>query len=193
MNVDIRRVRDDLDALRDAAGLGHDFGPAAVRSCLLFACAGAAACVWALVPHGLPPATALAAFAVPAVDWLMACKRSESVPPGADADWREWRKALPVFLLVLPLVSLHVWCRAVGLPPAQFLGLSTFAIGFVLFSSAVARRSQLPLVGWAVGLLAGGLLLPLDPARAVLVLSACVGAGALLSAGIASFVRPRGG
>jgi hypothetical protein len=178
------RVREDLEAVRAATGLSDGWGRRGVRNCLLFAGAGLAAAAWALVPHGLPPAAGTIAFLVPVADWLALCRLSASDRPPPGVDWREWRRALSVLWLAVPLAALALWCRQVALPPHQFAGLAAFCLGFALLSAAVGERGQRPLCGWAAGLMAGGLLLPIDAAAALPVLFACLAAGALASAGL---------
>ena len=53
-STDLTRVKEDLAAIRSAAGLEPPFGQEDVRASFMLAAGGAAAMLWALLPLGLP-------------------------------------------------------------------------------------------------------------------------------------------
>lgn len=181
---DLARVRNDLETIKSAIGLPPRWDPREVRINLLFAAAGLAAAIWALVPHTHSTLLGLLYFIVPVIAWLRAGKTSDGPPAG-----REFRSALRTVWLALPLIALFYWCRQIGLTPLGFLGLATFLIGTVLFSAAVSEKQELSLVGWAVALMIGGLLLPLEVAPVIAVFAGALALGGLISAALAYAAR----
>lgn len=177
---DLARVRNDLETIHSAMGLPPRWDPREVHINLLFAAAGIAAMVWALIPHPLPPILGLTFFALPVIEWLRAAKRSDD-----RVTRREFRSSLRTVWLVLPLVALFSWCRQIGLTPIEFLGLAIFLIGTILFSGALGEKQGLSLMGWAAALIIGGLLLPLGVAPVVAVFAGTLAFGGLISAAFA--------
>jgi hypothetical protein len=183
-NDDLARVRNDLEAIQSAIGISPQWDLREVRINLLFAAAGLAAVLWALVPHQLSPLLGLCFLAVPVIEWLRTASFSES-----HVARREFRSALGTVWLALPLVALFAWCRQVGVTPLAFLGLAIFLVGTVLFSAAVGERQGRSLLGWAVALMIGGLLLPLELAPVVPIFAGILALGGIISAALAYAVR----
>jgi hypothetical protein len=183
-NDDLARVRTDLENIQAAIGLPPRWDPREVRVNLLFAAAGVVAAVWALIPLPLSPVAGLLFFAIPVIDWLRAAKNNNDHLAS-----RECRSALRTAWLALPLIALFLWCRQLGLTPLEFLGLAVFLIGMVLFSAAVGEKQGLSLVGWALALMIGGLLLPLQIAPVVAVFAGALALGGLISAALAYAMR----
>jgi hypothetical protein len=175
---DLKRVRDDLDTIGSAIGLPPRWDPREVRINLLFAVAGVAALAWALAPHPLSPLFGLTLLAIPVIEWARFATASAN--PVATA--RDFRQSVRAIWLALPLLALFVWSRHVGLPPLHYLGLAIFLLGTALFSAAVAEKQGFSFLGWAAALMAGGLLLPLEFAPAVALLSGVIALGGLISA-----------
>lgn len=180
MDQDLDRLRHDLATVRAAAGLDPAWNRHAIRTHLLLAAAGAAAAVFAVVPHGLPPIVGLVAFVVPVADWWW---QARGRPTRTAADDREWRATLAVLWYALPLVVLGWWSRAIfDVDLVTTAGLMWFMLGFVLFGSAVSERRVRPLLGWAIAFMMGGLLIPVYLGAIVPVLGLAICVGALVSA-----------
>ena len=62
-------------------------------------------------------------------------------------------------------------------------------IGTVLFSAALGKSAGLPILGWAIALMVGGLVVPLELAPAVAVLAGALAAGGFLAAVLCYFTR----
>ena len=175
MQPDLRKLQDDLTALRSAAGLDPVWDRHAIRTHLLLAAAGAAAAVWAMAPHGLWPVAGMAAFAVPVADWAWRLRGHNEPTAGAD---REWHDSMLVLWYVVPLTILAVWSRAAGIELGTLAGLICFMLGLVLFGPAVSEPGMRPLLGWSAVLMIGGLIAPLrlELLLPVVALSICLGA-----------------
>ena len=182
----LARVRNDLETMESAIGLSRSWNPSEVRLNLLFAAAGLAAILWLIVPHGLMPVLGLCFFAIPIAEW------AQFVATHSTEDRfirRDFKSALRTFWLLVPLLSLFLWCQHFGLAPLEFLGLATFLVGVVLFSAAVGERFERSLLAWSVPLMCGGLVLPLEVVPFAAVLAAALGLGGLMSAGLAFAAR----
>ena len=181
---DLARIRNDLETINSAIGISPQWDPREVRINLLLAAAGLAAMLWGLVQHELSPLLGLCFLAVPVIEWLRTGKTTESHMTG-----REFRTALRTVWLGMPLVALFAWCRQIGVSPLEFLGLAIFLIGTVLFSAALGERQGRSLVGWAVALMFGGLLLPLELAPVVPVFAGTLALGGIISAALVYAAR----
>jgi len=183
---DLTRVRNDLETMESAIGLPPRWDANEIRINLLFAAAGLAAVAWALLPHGLSPLVGLCFLLVPVIAWARTGTTGESPVAG-----REFRSALRTVWLAIPLVALFGWSRQVGLTATEFLSLSIFLIGAILFSAAVGEKQMNSLLGWAAALMTGALLLPLGAGHIVAVFAATLVMGGLLSALFAYANRER--
>jgi hypothetical protein len=177
-------VRNDLETIHSAIGLPPHWDPREVRINLLFAAAGLAAMVWALLPHELSPLLGLCFLAAPVTEWLRNGKMGDRHLAS-----RDFRSALRTVWLVLPLVALFTWCRRIGLTPLEYLGLATFLIGTILFSAALGEQQRRSLVGWAAALMIGGLLLPMEVAPAIAVFAGTLTLGGIISAALVYAAR----
>jgi hypothetical protein len=182
-NDDLTRVRRDLDAMESALALPTQPHPSECRMYLLFAAAGLVAIVWSLLPHGLPATLGFCAFILPVALWLGFAR--------TQANNKERRGALRTLWLVLPIMALFVWCRVMDLSQLVFLGLTTFLVGALLFSAAVGERNTNSLFGWALALMIGGLVLPLQPAPPSAVLAGVLASGGMISAVLLYITRER--
>jgi hypothetical protein len=179
MDPELARIRDDLDIIRRATGLEPAWDGNAIRTHVLLAAAGIAAALWAALPHELPPILGLLAFILPVIDW------GRQIKPAAGrtaTEAREVRDAIAVLWYVLPLASLGLWGRLVGLDALTMAGLMWFMLGLVLFGPALTERGLRPLLAWAVSFMAGGLLLPLKLGPFVPVFAGMLAAGAVAAA-----------
>jgi hypothetical protein len=184
---DLARVKSDLDVMEHSLGLAHAWDPREYTISLLFAGAGIAAAVWASFAVETSTLLGLGLLVVPVVAWLRAAARASDDP----SVWRDVQAAVRAAWLVFPLVALWFWCRAVGLTELDFLGLSTFLIGAVLFSAAMADWKNLAMVGWAIPLMAAGLLVSVYVEFVVVLLAGAIGLGGLLSATISRLARKK--
>ena len=180
-NDELARVRSDLDTIETALGLPADYRPREMHVYLMLAAAGVVAMIWAIAPHGLPPVLGFGAFIVPVIGWLRLAKTESTAG--------ECQSALATFWLAVPLAGLFALCRYLGLEPVVFLGLATFVIGVILFSAALGARSGLAVLGWAIALMVGGLLLPLRLAPAVAVIAGALAVGGFVAAALLFVAR----
>jgi hypothetical protein len=189
---DLDRVRDDLAAIRSAAGLESAWGRRDLRTNLWLATAGLVAAGWALAPHGFWPVLGLLAFLAPVAEWLRSATSGRADGYEAERVRRDVRDSIRTLWLALPILALYAWCRHVGLPPLQFLGLAAFLVGSVLFMPAIGERANRPFLGWAVALMMGGLLVPLGVAPVIAVVAGAISLGGLTSAAIVTLELRRG-
>src|SRR5262245_15363802 len=123
---DLDRVRDDLEAIRTAAGLQSAWGRRDLRMTRWLAAAGLVAVGCALAPHEYWPVLGLLAFLAPVAEWLRSAMSGGADGRVAERTRRDVRDSIRTLWLALPILALYAWCRRVGLPPPQFLGLATF-------------------------------------------------------------------
>jgi hypothetical protein len=172
-----------LECIESAIGLPR-WDPQEIRINLLLAAAGLAAAAWAFVPHGLSPLFGLLGFGMPLIAWARLAKYD-----GNQSYVRDFRSAGRTLWLVLPLMALFAWCHRVGLAPVYFLGLATFFIGAILFSAAVGGKQGQSFIGWAVALMIGGLLIPMQVAPVIAVFAGAIAVGGVVSAALAYVAR----
>ena len=180
-NGEFERLRNDLDTIHAALGLDRLWMRDALRISVLFGVAGLMAFAWSQFPHGLAPAWGFAAFLIPTIEWVRSAKRAAQMDDAGDV-WRETRAATGTLWILLPIAGLFVWTQYMGLQPVQFLGLAIFVLSTLMFSAAVGNRQAAWLLGWALALMIGSLVVAARIAEPVGVIAAAVGFGGFVAA-----------
>jgi len=168
--TDLNRVRDDLDTMKQAAGIGLPFGREDVRMGIWLAVCGILISAWALlgpweyrqvvfIPLGLAILVAARTAA--------AARRQRGSEP---ARWREHRLSLVGLLVILPIVFGYMrWERQLGLPREVVGAAAVFFTGAGLLVFAVADPKRRYVAGAAIPLMVTGLAIPLCTPSQVLI------------------------
>jgi hypothetical protein len=180
-NGEFERLRNDLDTIHAALGLDRLWMRDALRISILFGVTGLMAFAWTQIPHGLAPVWGFAAFLIPIIEWVRSARRAAQTDEAGDV-WRETRAALDTLWLLLPIAGLFVWTQNMGLELVQFLGLAVFVLSTVMFAAAVGNRRETWLLGWALALMIGSLVVAARIAEPVGVIAAAIGFGGFVSA-----------
>jgi hypothetical protein len=179
-DAELRRVRDDLEIMQAAAGLGLPFGWPDVWLGLALVPCGAALAAWAaLGPPGLPAlglAPLLALAVVAAGRWAVQERRG---PPAV----RERRfESRMVLAAAVGMAVLVLWQRGLGLPSLPTRGAALFTVGVLAVPLALSSRPRRVYLAAAVGLIPFGLVAPLFPDAGVAVAGGLAAAAAGLTA-----------
>jgi hypothetical protein len=180
-NGEIERLRNDLDTIHAALGLDRPWMRDALRVSILFGFAGLLAFAWTQIPHGLAPVWGFAAFLIPTGEWVRSAARAAQTDDAGDV-WRETRAASGTLWILLPIAGLFAWTQYMGLELVQFLGLAIFVLSTVMFAAAVGNRQETWLLGWALALMIGSLVVAARITAPVGAIAAAVGFGGFVSA-----------
>jgi len=185
---DIERIKADLDAIQQAAGLTPPFGREEIRANLVFAAAGAVALIWALLPTGLPAqwgAVPLILVCVGYVTWMRTKYRRSS---GRSPTRRREYTAEIVGMFVVAALALvyRFWAERLGISTAIMGGAMLFVLGMAMLVPVLRDRNRLPDLGVAVPLIACGLAIPLCPISPWVLLGATFTICGLATAAITS-------
>jgi hypothetical protein len=179
--AELRRLRDDLDTIQQAAGLTLPFDWADVRLTLGLIPAGAAMALWA----ALSEEEYLLAALVPALVLALASGFWWGKRWRKQAKRHAWRRetifaSTSAILVGLAVAGYILWGKQVGLSVATLKGAGMVSFGLVLAVLAVtcpARRSYL---AGALVMMPLGLAFPFCSGRQMLL----VGGFALMAAGL---------
>jgi hypothetical protein len=180
-NSEFERLRNDLQTIHAALGLDRLWMREALRVCILFGVAGLMAFAWTQIPHGLAPIWGFVAFLIPTIEWVQSARRAAQSGEAGDV-LRETRAAFGALWILLPIAGLFLWTQYMGLDLAQFLGLAIFVLSTVMFAAAVSSRQETWLLGWALALMIGSLVVAARIAEPVSVIAAAFGFGGFVSA-----------
>lgn len=168
--TDLNRVREDLDTIKQAAGLELPFCNEDVRLNLWSALCGVlvTACAlftpWeyrliVLIPVGL--ATLITASTARKI------QQQRSQNPGR---WREQRLAGIAVLVFLPLAIVYkLWERSLGMPREMIGAAVVFFFGVGLLIIALTNRKRLYYAGASIPMMAFGFSIPICSPRQVLI------------------------
>ncbi len=157
--ADLRRVRDDLETMRAAAGLERPFGWPDVWLALALAACGAALAAWAAL--GPPAATALGLIpslvlaAVALGRWAVQSRR------GVPAVYERRFDRQFVLAVAGGMAVLILWQRGLGLPHLATRGAALFMIGVLAIPLAFSSPPRRVYLAGAAGLIPFGLAAPL--------------------------------
>ena len=186
MERDLERLRSDLGALRQAAGLELPFGREEVWANLAFAASGAVGMVWALLPTGLPAqwgAVPLILVGVGYVTWMRTrYRRSSGRSPTRR---REYTSEIVAMFVVGALALVYrLWAGKLGISTTIAGSAGMFVFGLVMLIPVLRDRNRLPDLGIAVPLIACGLAIPFCSISPWVVLGATFMVGGLATAAL---------
>ena len=185
-HADLNRVRDDLETMKEAAGVGLPFGREDVRAGMWCAVCGILISAWALLGPWEYRWVILAPLSLAVVGGFRAsvtARRQRAVEP---VRWREHRLSGIVAVVAVPLaIGYTQWERQLGFPRELVGAASVFFVGVGALVFAVVNRKRLYYVGAAIPLMTFGLAIPLCSASQVVIAGGlCLMAGGLATAGI---------
>jgi len=183
---DVQRLRADLGALRQAAGLEPPFGREDIRAHLAVAASGAVALVWALLPTGLPAhwgTVPLILVCIGYVTWMRTkYRRSSGRSP---VRRREYTSGIVGMLVVGALALVYrLWAGKLGISTAIAGSAAFFVLGLALLIPVLRDRNRLPDLGVAVPLMVCGLVIPFCAVSLWVVLGATFMIGGLATAAL---------
>jgi hypothetical protein len=187
MGTELERLRDDLNVIQQTLGTDHPLTWKDVGSHLLLTLAGACMAVTAwLVPIGFVRLSALPVAAV-AIPSLLALREKSSSDARQFAHRREdrlaWRVTIVLLVVIVPYL---LWERRLAISAQMTAaGAAVMFTGVVCAAIAITSPHRRFYWGFAIPLVAWGLLLPGESLRQIAVSGgiACAFAG-LFAAGI---------
>lgn len=183
-HVPLDRVREDLQTMRNAAGLEPLFGPFDVLSNLWIGGCGLLITLCATVaPWEYRGILALPlGLAVAGAAWAGARARRER--GDRPASWREHKSGIVVAGIVTPLAVAYMrWERHLGLPREAVGAAALFFIGLALLVIGVLDRRRRHYFGGALALMPYGIALPsLAPVQVVAAGGLCMFAACVSAA-----------
>ncbi|MGO9115597.1 MAG: hypothetical protein ACLP9L_40840 [Thermoguttaceae bacterium] len=195
-NANVDRVREDLAVMRQALGKQLPYGPKQVRDSLILAVAGAViAAITGLTgiaalpaEPGSPRNLLYGALIVAPVLLLCAAGgatayRRKAAHPLA---WRDMRKGLVTFVLVLPLFfGFLYWSAKNGQPVATFINAGVIFSGLFWLFGAFCDERYRYYWGWGISTLLFGAIMPLGSYQTAGIFAGCwLLLGGLSTAGI---------
>jgi hypothetical protein len=183
---DVQRLRADLGALRQAAGLEPPFGREDIRAHLAVAAGGAVALVWALLPTGLPVhwgTVPLILVCIGYVTWMRTkYRRSSGRSPMRR---REYTSGIVGMFVVGALALVYrLWATKLGISTTIAGSAAFFVLGLALLIPVLRDRNRLPDLGVAVPLMVCGLVIPFCAVSLWVVLGATFMIGGLATAAL---------
>jgi hypothetical protein len=173
--ADLRRVREDLETMRQAAGLELPFDWADVGWALALVPAGAALSAWAYFgptgyhAFGLVPLVLLGLVAALHRAWKPRHNRHQALDRTA------------TLVIAAGVAGYLVWERTLGLPGSTGGAIACFFLGVVCAVIGCSRREARAAFAGTVALVPFGLLIPFCPGKPTIT---AVGGLAVLVAGL---------
>jgi hypothetical protein len=192
---DLDRVRNDLETIRNAAGVGLPFSRDDVRTGLWCAACGLLICAWAVIG----PRESRWLLYIPLSIAVLACahsyvtaRRKRHHEP---VRWREHRLSIIASAVAVPAaIGYLFWERHVGVPRGMSGAASVFFIGVGLTVFAMLEPRRRYFLGGAIPLMAFGLAIPLcSPSGIVMAGGLCMAVGCFGGAVIQSWQLNRYG
>ena len=166
---EIGRIREDLDVIRQAAGMGLPFNRREVwiLTPVIFVSGVVIACMGWWVP-GQYRGVALFPVAIVIGVWLCLARSSHRRRATEPARWREHRyDLLALFLFVPPFVGFIIWGAMRGTPREMIAASIAFFVGLVHAWFAVIDRTRRYYFGIAIPAMVFGLTIPFCNARQI--------------------------
>jgi hypothetical protein len=156
--------------------------------------AGGLLILWTFLPHGLWHHVGFVFFAWPLIAYVLRQRRQTSDDPTRSrlATREEWRAGARNFALVIPMLLYVGWARLVGQHPLVTLGSLLFFLGTSITLPSLWAPAQRYLVGWGVGLMLAGLVMPLAFPFSAISADVFIGAAILLGGGWGAVMLSRG-
>lgn len=182
-DVDLRRLRDDLAAIRAATGCGLPFSGIDVAVNVGLAACGACVAVWGALAPWEHRWLLLAPLAVVVTFTAIAASRAFRKRAESPEAWREQRSGFLIALVLVPLAIGYLgWERWIGMPRHMTGAAVVFGIGVALLATALASRPRRYHAGFGVPLMGFGLVIPFASAQQVIIAAGL----ALLAGGLAA-------
>lgn len=160
--VDMDRIRDDLETMKKAAGVELPFGWEDVWWNIAISIGCVIAVVWMIVPHHLShrwgwiPALTLSVVYV--VYFRVKYRRSTGRSP---LRRREYTAGLLLALMIVPVVIVYrYWGASLGISLLHLRSIFSFFLGFALLVPALLDRSRISWLGLAIPIIVCGLCTP---------------------------------
>jgi hypothetical protein len=186
IDQDIGRLREELETLRQAAGLEPPFGREDVRAHLAVAASGVVALVWALLPTGLPAhwgTVPLILVAVGYVTWMRTkYRRSSGRSPMRRREYTS--EIVGMFVVGALALVYRLWAGKLGISTTIAGSAAFFVLGLALLIPVLRDRHRLPDLGVAVPLMVCGLVIPFCPVSLWVILGATFMIGGLATAAL---------
>lgn len=152
--ADLNRLREDLETIRHAAGMGTPFGPADVRLSLAWAAAGVPVAIWVAL-QAVETWLLGALVVIPAGVVLLLTSRVSSKyhrdKARAPFRWREHRHQWLLAAAAVPLMgAFWLWGTHRDMSPETLTATAVFMAGLAYVIPAIVDRARLFYVGWAV-------------------------------------------
>ncbi len=192
--ANLNRLRDDLEIMKQAAGVDLPFGREDVRASLWCALCGVLVSTWALLGPWEYRWIVAIPLTLAVLGGVQAYRRAHRERGGEPVRWREHRLSGTAALVAVPLAIAYMqWERQVGVP-RQFVGVaSVFFVGVGLLIFAVLDRRRRPYAGGAIPLMAFAVAIPLcSPTQVVFAAGLCWTVGGSATAGLQSWQLRRG-
>ena len=183
---DLRNIQRELDAVRTALDLNGDTVDDAPGHALI-AVAGLITLAWAAVAPSLQ-LWGLASVLIPAAYLAAQGGKHRDASDGSPSVRRQFRDALRVLLLGVPIVGYTFWAQRLGVPPLVVLATAVFFVGVMMFGGS---RHQPAVACWGLTLMAGSLLLPVQLTSPVIVIATVLTVAGSLGAVIAKYSEGR--
>lgn len=180
------RVRDDLQTMRNAAGLDLPFGRFDMLSNLWVGTCGVLVTLCAMAApweyRGIVAVPLCLAVAGGAWAGLLA-RRDRAARP---SPWREHKLGILGALVVTPVAVAYMrWERHLGMPREMVGAAAMFFVGVGLLVFALVDRRRLYYVGGGLALMVAGALVPtLAPAQVIAVGGLCIAVGCYSAAAV---------
>jgi hypothetical protein len=165
---DLRGVQRNLDALRDVLELNGD-RVNDVRGHALIAVAGLVTLMWVTIVPAQLQFWGLLSVLIPTGYLVTLRVQHREAVDGSAAVRREFRDALRVLALGVPIVAYTFWAQRLGMPPLVVLATVVFFVGVMMLGGS---RHQPAVACWGVALMAGALTLPMQLTSPVVVIAA---------------------
>ena len=191
---ELRRVKEDLATVKEAAGLELSFGWEDVRWTLIIGLSCLIGLVWALVPHGMRKVWGLVPAAALAIYYMVYLRAKYRRGSGrSPVRRREYTRSIVGACVVLPLTAAYFyWAKHWHIPDRQIVATGMVWLPFLLLLLNLSDwRALLSGLGILVGMAAAGVAIALWPqVRFYPLVCGVVFVGSLVSAGVmAHFLR----
>lgn len=184
---DLRAMQRDLDALRDALDLDAGGVDTALGHALI-AVAGLLALAWVALAPAQLQVWGLLSILLPCGYLVTLRATHRETVDGSAAVRREFKDALRVLALGIPIVAYSFWAQRLGVPPLTVLATTVFFIGVMMLGGS---RHRPAIACWGLTLMAGAFVLPMKLMSPIIVIAAALVVAGAIGALIARFDEAR--
>ena len=180
--TNLNRVRDDLETVKQAAGIGLPFRPEEISFNWALGAAGLFAITWGLLPHGLDHAWGLLPGLVFLAIQVVRVERKGESSIRSSAGPRRARDYAAMGVIALCLLAFSKWAGHLNAPRGLILGAGFFAIGVWLTVWGISRDGGRYSIAQGIPVMAFGLLIPLVNVSLVVLYGVAVAIGCPMAA-----------